>query len=125
MGTNSKTLSLLHVAEVVAEVPYVDTFCYEYLGWRPEAMVEQDDGTVVYVPIEETPGCSEGFGKFDEPIVEAGITYTGKIYQSKVTLFKAQDALEVAVEKLKHDPLWLLCPEGQCQACDFRHESVK
>ena len=124
LGTNSKTLSLLHVAEVVAEVPYADIFGYEYLGWRSAAMVEQEDGTVIEVPVREAPGCSEGFGQFDEVMRRAGITHTGKVYQADVTLLKAQDALDLAVERLRREPLWLLCREGTCQACDARRRGL-
>lgn len=124
LGTNSKTLSLLHVAEIIAQVPYADTFCYESVGWKPQAMVEQEDGTVANLPLKEIPGCSEGFGKFDELMDQAGITRSGDIYQAKVTLFKAQEALDLAVEKLKRDSWWLLCPSGRCPQCDFRRKAV-
>lgn len=125
LGTNSKTLSLLHVAEVIAEVPYVDAFGYGYIGWRSAALVEQEDGTVVEVAIKQAPGCSEGFGKFDDLMEQAGITRRGKICSADVKLFKAQDALDLAVEKLRADPWWLLCPAGSaCQACGARRKAV-
>lgn len=124
LGTNSSTLSLLHVAEVVAEVPYANTFCYGHLGWKLEALTERDDGTVAHVPIRENPGCSDSFGKFDELLAQAGITRSGKIYQADVTLFKAQEALALAVEKLRREPLWLLCPARACLECDFRRQSL-
>jgi len=124
MGANSKTLSLLHLAEVLVEVPYLNVLCYEHLEWIEGALVEQDDGSVVEVPLREIPGCSEGFGKFDDLLAEAGIIRHGKIYISKVALFKANEALELAVEKLKQDPFWLLCPKGSCQACNVRWEAV-
>ena len=124
VGTNSKTLSLLHVAEVLAGVSYADVFCYDYLGWNGRGLVEKDDGSMVEVELSEVPGCSEGFGKFDDLLAESGIMRCGKIYISKVMLFKASEALELAVNKLKEDPFWLLCPKGNCRECDFRRKAV-
>ena len=124
MGTDSKTLSLLHLAEVLAKVPYLDVFCYECLSWTRAALVERGDGSVVEVPLREIPGCSEGFGKFDDLLAEAEIARSGKIYLSKVTMFKANEALELAVEKLKQDPFRLLCPKGSCKVCDVRWETI-
>lgn len=124
LGTNCKTLSLLHVAEIIAQAPYANTFCYETVGWKPQAVVEQEDGTITIVPLREIPGCSGGFGKFDELMNQAAITRTRKMYQAKVTLFKAQKALDLAVDKLKQDPWWLLCSPGTCPQCDFRRKAV-
>jgi aminoglycoside 3-N-acetyltransferase len=120
LGTSSTTLSLLHVAEAVAGVPYLDTFCYGYLGWKGAAIVETNDGGVREVPLKDIPGCSENFGTFDQLMEKAGIIRKGDIYQSHVKLFKAGEALELAVDKLRQEPFWLLCPEGRCDACDVR-----
>ena len=120
LGTNSKTLSLLHLAEVLADVPYSNVMCYKSFGWKEAALVEKDDGSTIEVPLRENPGCSEGFGKFDELMEEAGIAEKSKIYISKVRLFKAKDSLQLAVDKLKEDPFFLLCPKGKCPYCDVR-----
>jgi len=120
LGTNSKTLSLLHVAEVLAQVPYYATACYEFYGSQLPMLLEREDGTIEEISLKEAPGCSNNFGKFDEIMARAGITRTGQIYKSKVTLFKAQDALELAIEKLKEDPFGLICPKGACPYCDVR-----
>ena len=118
LGTNGNTLSLLHVAEAVAEVPYLSVFRYEHLGWRNVAQVQRPDGTTEEYPLKQTPGCSEHFHRFDALADEAGIMRRTKIYRSKVVLFKAMDALNLAVEKLRAEPGYFLCPKGECQACD-------
>jgi len=117
-GTNGNTLSLLHVAEAVARVPYLKVFRYEYCGWKNAALIERSDGKVEEVPLEQTPGCSKHFHRFDPLAEKAGIMRTTQIYGSRVVLFKAKDALNLAVEKLREDPGCLLCPKGECQACD-------
>jgi len=117
-GTNGNTLSLLHVAEAVARVPYLNAFRYEYYGWKNIALIERSDSRMEEVPLTKTPGCSKHFHKFDPLAEEAGIMRKTQIYGSKVVLFKAKEALKLAVEKLRADPGYLLCPKGECKACD-------
>jgi len=125
LGTDCETLSLLHVAEVIAQVPYINYFGYEYLGWKPAAMIERQDGSAEELPLREIPGCSENFGKFDDLMARAGITRTATIYKSRLVLFKAEEALELAVDQLKKEPFFFLCPRGRCPACDFRFNACQ
>jgi len=118
LGTNGNTLSLLHVAEVLAGVPYADVFRYEHLGWKSAALVERPDGGAEEVPIRLCPGCSRSFHRFDSLADRAGITRKTRIYGAPVVLFKAMDALDLAVARLKEDPGFLLCARGSCPACD-------
>ena len=124
LGTNGNTLSLLHVAEAIAPVPYATTFRYAYLGWRAACLTLGSGGEVKEIPMAGVPGCSEHFHRFDTLAEEAGIVRKGKIYRSKVVLFRAVDALELAVEKLRAEPGFLLCPKGTCQACDAAWPSI-
>jgi len=123
LGTNCKTLSLLHVAEVIAQAPYINFFACECLGWRPTALIERQDGTAEEMLLTENPGCSENFGKFDDLMIQAGITRTATIYKSRVVLFRANEALELAVDQLKKDPFFFLCPRGRCPLCDSRYNA--
>ena len=118
LGTNGNTLSLLHVAEAIAEVPYMATLRYAYLGWRKACLIRRPDGILKELPMTTVPGCSEHFHRFDTLANDAGITRTTRIYQSKVVLFKAMDALELTVQKLRKEPDFFLCPKGTCKACD-------
>ena len=118
LGTNGDTLSLLHVAEAITEVPYVTTLRYAYRGWRKACLTKQPDGSVKELPMTKVPGCSKHFHRFDALANDAGITRETRIYQSKVVLFRGMDALQLAVEKLRKEPDFFLCPKGTCQACD-------
>jgi len=124
LGTNGNTLSLLHVAEAIAEVPYLAEFRYAYLGWRKACLLQRPDGTVEEIPMTVVPGCSKHFHRFDALAEEAGIVRRTRIYGSKVALFKAADALDVAVGRLRDDPGFLLCPKGTCQACDVAWQVI-
>jgi len=123
LGTTATTLSLLHVAEVVARVPYVKVFNWGHLGWESAARVEEDDGTVDIVPIEECPGCSKNFGKFDIEAEKEGICRRGRIYNAKTVFFRASDAIDLAVDRIRSEPGFFLCKRGACPTCDIRWET--
>ena len=123
LGTTGKTFSMLHLAEVLADVPFRDTFCFGYEGWKKAALRKREDGSTETLELREIPGCSRNFGKFDEMLENAGLTRKGTIYRSKVALFRANDAIDLAVQKLTEDPFQFLCEEETCQACDIRRST--
>ena len=124
LGTNGETLSLLHVAEVVSGVPYAKVFNWDHVGWECAASVEQPDGSAKRVPIEEPPGCSRNFGRFDVEAEGEGLLRTGRIYGAKVALFRAKDAMDLAVDRIHKEPGFFLCRRGTCPACDVRWDSM-
>jgi len=123
-GTTGTTLSLLHVAEVVAGAPYVNVFNWGHLGWRSAALVEQPDGSVAETPIEECPGCSQNFGRFDVEAEKEGLFRSTRIYDAHVRLFSAEAAMELAADRIRTEPGFLLCPRGRCPACDTRWKTL-
>ena len=120
LGTTGTTLSLLHVAEVVSGVPYVEVFCWAHAGWECAANVEREDGAVEVVSIRQCPGCSKNFGKFDVEAEKEGILRKGKVYDATTVLFRAQDAMDLAVDRIGKEPGFFLCERGTCPACDTR-----
>ena len=122
-GTSASSLSLLHVAEAVADLPMLDTFNWAHVGWEPIGLVAAADG-VRELPIRQVPGCSRSFGVFDTWADEEELFRRGTLYGSPVRLFRAKDALDLAVDRLKADPVCLLCPEGTCEACDVRRAAA-
>lgn len=124
LGTDGATLSLLHVAEVVAGAPYVNVFNWGQLGWESRALVERDDGSVATVDIEECPGCSRNFGRFDEEAEKEGLFREGRVYEARTRLFPARDALELAADRIRREPGFFLCKRGTCPACDVRWEVI-
>ena len=123
-GTRGTTLSLLHVAEVVAGVPYVNVFNWAHMGWECVARVEQPDGSVVLVAIEECPGCSQNFGRFDVEAEKEGLFRKARIYDADVVLFRAAEAMDLAVDRIRSDPGFFLCERGKCPACDTRWKTM-
>ncbi len=122
LGTNGKTLSLLHVAEVLAGVPYVEVFCWAHLGWQCAARIERPDGSVETAPVGQCPGCSNSFGRFDEEAEKEGLFRKGKLYDADLALFSAAGAMELAIDRIRREPDFFLCRPGACPACDVRRQ---
>ena len=118
LGTDFKTCSLIHVAETVAGAPYIKTFRFAYVGWRPRALYEAQDGSTRSVEIDEAPGCSENFDAIRGPMEARGLLRSAPLGRGTVTVFGAADLIDVVCEELGRDPHTLLCPPGECPACD-------
>ena len=52
LGTNGNTLSLLHVAEAIAEVPYLDVFRYEHVAWKNIALIHSKNFNVQFLDMK-------------------------------------------------------------------------
>ncbi len=118
VGTDFTTCSLIHVAETVAGAPYIRKFRWEHAGWSPNALVEADDGTVEKVPLEEVPGCSRNFEVLRGPMERAPSFRTAPLGSSAVTVFEANDLINVVGAEMRRDSTFLLCPAGTCPPCD-------
>lgn len=120
LGTAGATLSLLHVAEVLSGAPYVEAFCWEHAGWKPAARVENADGSVEIVAQRQAPGCSKNFVVFDVEAEKEGLLRHGKLYDAPLVLFRAADAIDLALDRIARDPTVFLCEPGACKTCDCR-----
>lgn len=118
LGTDFGTCSLIHVAETVAEAPYIKTFRFESAGWKPLALSEAEDGSTQRVPVEEVPGCSKNFEAIRGAMEARGALQSAPLGDSTATVFLAADLIDAVCEELAEEPYLLLCPEGQCPYCD-------
>lgn len=110
IGVDNKVNSTLHIAEVLAKVPYLHIPVYG--GER--AKILKDDGTIEIVDLDETPGHSKNFIKLDPILIERNILHKGKIGLADSYFMKADKLLEVACEELKKDPFLFLCDNPNC-----------
>lgn len=125
MGTSHGTNTTLHLAEVLADVPYLAT-PYR-VKWGTTALVLRDDGSVdeVEMVANERPGCSGGF-RAVEPLLEAGgLTRETTIGRCRARLTRMSDLLRVAVEMLRLDPAALLCRRPECEHCSAALRAVE
>lgn len=125
IGVGFDTLSLLHTAESLAGVPYVDCFAYAHKGWRSHGRIMTPTGAVRTIPVIEPPGCSREFSVMEGPAREAGCVREGRIGKASVLRVNGPALLALAVDRLTRKPDLLLCPDGTCQACDVRRPALK
>lgn len=116
LGVGQEQNALLHTAETVAEVPYLHISYSDNQTGIEYARIKENN-TVKEVPVSEVPGCSAGFAKGDLVLRERGIVEEGMVGSAKGLLMKAENVIDVMVEKLNHDPFFLLCDNPGCKLC--------
>lgn len=108
LGVTHTSNSTIHVAEEMAKVPYLER--QRYVG------IKLPNGKVIHKWIRR-PGCSQGFNKLDEPLLERGAIKEVMIGNCKARLMSARAVVDAAVEMLKADPTSLLCSKPECGVC--------
>jgi len=115
LGVTHSENTTLHLAEVMAGVPYsVSHPC-----------VVEVDGVARTVLIAETDHCCRGFRVADEWLRGRGLQREGRVGSAPARLCHARDLVALALEHLAVDPLLFLCPLGTgCEECDLARASV-
>jgi len=109
LGVTHSENTSLHLAESLAPVPYSVS----------HPTVVELDGEVRTVHIAETDHCCRGFRKLDAWLREAGLQQEGQVGSAHARLMDARSVVEVALARLRRDPLLFLCPvDAGCEACD-------
>ena len=109
LGVSFSECTVLHVAENIANVPYlVSRPCVVDVGGRPER-----------VAIAETDHCCRGFRRAQGWLGERGLLSAGRVGSGAAMLCRARDVVALAVQHLAEDPLVFLCPSNAgCEECD-------
>lgn len=123
LGVGNSRNSMLHLAEVMAGLPYNDIPFREF--WGRTALVEKD-GRTVSIPLkEEFPACSGNFGIADDFLKAKGIVSINKICSADSMLINSREMVDTVVDKLKHQPAWLLCDSFACEPCSLRTKRLR
>jgi len=113
IGCGLETCTLIHLAEVYADVPYLGLYPSD--RDEPYGVLRQGD-RLVDVPIAQRPGCSQGFTKMTAGLQAAGVMREGRIGGAQVMCCDAEALLHTAVELLRDRPLGYLC-DTRCLRC--------
>lgn len=123
LGVGHNRSSLIHVAEFLADLPYLNIMFDDSLGSTYK--IENDDGDISYFPVEnKLAGCSEGFYKADGILRDKNIIRDGRIGNAESMLLKAIDVLNAVVPVLKSDPGLLFCDDPNCKSCRRRKATL-
>ena len=116
LGVGHDANTTLHLAELVADVPYR----------VPHAFTELRDGVPERVGYEENDHCCRRFELADGWLRAAGLQSEGQVGNAQARLFRSRDVLRLAVEQLRREPLLFLHSSGEaCEECDAARASVR
>jgi len=116
LGTEFETISILHTAEYIADVPYNDYKAF--YGYR------QDSQHIVAEL--RTTGHSGEFRKIAGLLLLGKVAFTSiRIESAMCHLIKARDLVHWAVELLKKDPDFFLCSRASCISCKERRAFIR
>lgn len=115
LGVGHEADTVVHVAEVLADVPYSTA----------HPTVVEVRGRAHTVRIREPDHCCAGFARLDGPLRAAGAQREGPVGYGYARLAEAEAVVRHARALLAADPLVFLCPaDGGCAECDRARASV-
>jgi aminoglycoside 3-N-acetyltransferase len=114
LGCDSRSSSLIHVAEAIARVPYLDV---AYPGYDITMTVVYPDGRERVVGPRENPGDSSAFLVVEDELRRRGLIREGLVGQARTMVMAGSDVLDVALELLARDASSLLCRNPHCPVC--------
>jgi aminoglycoside 3-N-acetyltransferase len=121
LGCDSRSSSIIHVAEAIAGVPYLSVF---YPGYDIAMTVVYPDGRERVVEPRENPGDSSAFLVVEEELRRRGLIREGSVGQARAMVMKGSDVIETALALLRRDPAALLCHRDGCAVCPKAREAI-
>lgn len=116
LGLGHDANTTLHLAELLADVPYR----------VPRAITELRDGVPVRVEYGENDHCCRRFELADRWLWAVGLEREGPVGNAHARLFRSRDVVPLAVEQLRHEPLLFLHSSAEgCEECDAARASVR
>ncbi len=115
LGVGHDANTTLHLAEVMADVPYR----------MPHHITVLENGRPTRIDYGETDHCCQGFAFADEWLRERRLQREGIVGSAHSRLMRSRDIVRVAIEYLERDPLLFLHPRGECAECDLAWASVE
>lgn len=114
LGVNHDADTTVHLAELVAGVPYR----------LPKYCTVVQDGEPVRVEYEENDHCCRRFRLVDAWLRDAGKQARGQVGSADARLVRSRDVVEIVSQRLRRDPLLFLhAPEDGCAECDAARAS--
>lgn len=115
LGVGHDADSTLHLAELLAGVPYrIPRYCTVLQDRRP-----------VRIYYDENDHCCERFALADEWLRARGLQSEVRVGHAHARLAGARDIVGIALEQLAQDPLLFLHPPGAgCAECDEARRSI-
>lgn len=115
LGTDHSSNTTLHLAELLADVPYRSTSTCTVL----------ENGVLKRIDYGENNHCCIRFALADGWLRGEGLQREGRVGHAEARLMRSRDLVRLAVENLATDRLLFLHqPEDGCEECDEARASV-
>jgi aminoglycoside N3'-acetyltransferase len=115
LGVGHDANTTIHLAEVLAAVPY----------GVPKNCTVLRDGRPVRVDYRENDCCCQRFALADEWLRSRGLQREGVVGNAHARLVRSRDVVTRVMEQLERDPLVFLHPDGSgCEECEEARRSV-
>jgi len=121
-GVGQDRNSTVHLAESLAEMPYLRVPFTLDRDYDQAWYVEEKGRQARRLVIHETPGSSEGFHVLDRRLVEMGVSRPARIGQADSTIMKSQDLCDAVVSMLNENPLTFLNVKSGSAITERRRE---
>lgn len=116
LGVGHDADTTIHLAEVLARVPY----------GVPKHCTVLEDGRRVRVDYLENDHCCQRFTLADDWLRATGAQREGRVGNAHARLLRSRDIVRVVRERLEHSPLiFLHAPDDKCEECDGARRSVR
>jgi aminoglycoside N3'-acetyltransferase len=115
LGVGHDANTTIHLAELLADVPYR----------TPKHGTILENGVPRRVEYGENDHCCQRFTLVDGWLETAGLQARGPVGQGVAKLMRSRSVVDVVVERLRRDPLLFLHPrDAGCGECDEARASV-
>ncbi|AZK49524.1 AAC(3) family aminoglycoside 3-N-acetyltransferase [Salmonella enterica subsp. enterica serovar Derby] len=115
LGVGHDANTTLHLAELMAKVPY----------GVPRHCTILQDGKLVRVDYLENDHCCERFALADRWLKAKSLQKEGPVGHAFARLIRSRDIVATALGQLGRDPLiFLHPPEAGCEECDAARQSI-
>jgi aminoglycoside N3'-acetyltransferase len=115
LGVGHDANTTLHLAELIAGVPYR----------LQKSMTVLQEGRLVRVAYDENDHCCQRFTLADDWLRGRGLQADGRVGHAHARLMRARDVVAVACEYLARDPLLFLhAPAVGCTECNEARQST-
>jgi aminoglycoside 3-N-acetyltransferase len=115
LGVGQDANTTLHLAELIAGVPYR----------TPGYCTVLENGRVTRVEYSENNHCCARFALADDWLRVGGLQQEGEVGHAHARLARSRDIVSAAVERLVAEPLLFLHPVGAgCGECDEARQTV-
>ena len=113
LGVGHDSNTTIHLAEVLAQVPYA----------VPKHITVLQNGVPVRVDYGENDHCCRRFALADEWLRARGLQREGRVGNAEARLMNSQDVVAVVRKHLARDPL-LFLHDDSCEECRIARRSV-